>query len=243
MRLMVAANWKMHFDVNEAKQTAKSMASTIDTRGIDVVICPSFVHLVPIREDLKNSEIKLGAQNMYFEEKGAFTGEVSPLMLLSAGCEYVILGHSERRHIFGEDNQLIAKKVKSAIEHNLKPILCVGETIEERKLNRAFEVVKEQIETALGELNDTEMITIAYEPVWAIGTGIAADVETVMQMHNFIRSIEKDIPILYGGSVKPDNSEELSRIENVNGFLVGSASLSPEKFKQIVETFKNTKGV
>ncbi len=242
MRLMVAANWKMHFTKEEAIETAKQIRNGVDSSSSDVLICPPFVHLLPVKEVIEGSGIKLGAQNMYFEEKGAFTGEISPVMLTSVGCEYVILGHSERRHIFKEDNELIAKKVKSAVSHGLKPILCVGETLEERKLNRAFEVVEEQLKSALSDI-DTKDITIAYEPVWAIGTGIAADIETVMQMHNFIRSLYKELPILYGGSVKPENAAELAAIENVNGFLVGSASLIPEKFKQIIDAFNKTKGV
>ncbi len=241
MKNLIAANWKMHFDVKEAEDTAKRMASTIKFNGIDIVVCANFTHLDRLNGIFNAGSIKLGAQNMYFEERGAFTGEVSPLMLKAVGCEYVIIGHSERRHIFNEDDELINKKVKSAIEHNLIPIFCIGETYDEREKKQAFSVIERQIESGLRDV-DIENVIVAYEPVWAIGTGVAADMATIDKMHNFVRPFVDDVPILYGGSVKPNNAEELAHIENLNGFLVGGASLKAEDFKEIIEKFTKIKG-
>lgn len=241
MRNIVAANWKMHFSVDEAESTAREMVKKIEKSSADILVCASFIHLDRLSKIFKDSIIKLGAQNMHFEEKGAFTGETSPIMLKSVSCEYVILGHSERRHIFKEDDEFINKKVKSALHHGLKPILCVGETLNERNNDQAFSVVSRHIKKGVEGINPSDII-IAYEPVWAIGTGIAADLGTVSKMHNFIRSLVKDSSILYGGSVKPKNAEELSQIENVNGFLIGGASLKAEDFKDIIEKFTKVKG-
>ena len=241
MRNMIAANWKMHFDINEAENSAKQMASLIKFDEIDIVVCPNFTHLDRLNAVFSKSSINLGAQNMYFEEKGAYTGEVSPIMLRSVGCDYVIIGHSERRHIFGETDELINKKVESAKSHSLKPILCVGETLKEREDSKAFDVIERQIEEGLSGA-DTGDAVIAYEPVWAIGTGVAADKETIDDVHTFIRGLLKDVPILYGGSVKPSNAEELATLKDVNGFLVGGASLAAEDFKNIIEKFMKIKG-
>ncbi len=241
MKNLIAANWKMHFDVKEAENTAKHMATTIKFNGIDIVVCANFTHLDRLNGIFNTGYIKLGAQNMYFEEKGAFTGEVSPNMLKAVGCEYVIIGHSERRHIFNEDDKLINKKVKSAIEHNLIPIFCIGETYDEREKKQAFSVIERQIESGLRDV-EIKNVIVAYEPVWAIGTGAAADMTTIDKMHNFVRPFVEDVPILYGGSVKPNNAEELAHIENLNGFLVGGASLKAEDFKEIIEKFTKIKG-
>ncbi len=242
MKNIVAANWKMNLDIKEAENTARNMARGITTDSIDVIVCPAFIHLDRIFKVFSSTVIKLGAQNMYYEESGAFTGEISPVMLKSVGCEYVIIGHSERRHIFNESNELINKKVKSAIRHGIKVILSVGETLEERKQGRAFEVVEAQLKTGL-EGVEKEDVVVAYEPVWAIGTGVSADNKTIEEMHNFIRSLKKNAPILYGGSVKSKNAGEIALIDNVNGFLVGSASLTADEFKKIINTFIETKGV
>jgi len=241
VRNIIAANWKMNFDIEKAESTAKEMVEKIKKSPIDIIVCASFIHLNRLSEIFKDSIIKLGAQNMHFEEKGAFTGETSPVMLKSVNCEYVILGHSERRHIFKEDDGFINKKVKSALVHGLTPILCVGETLDEKNNNQAFEIVSRQIKKGIESLSSSNII-IAYEPVWAIGTGVAADIKTVSRMHDFIRSIVKNTPILYGGSVKPKNAEVLSHIENVDGFLVGGASLKAEDFKDIIEKFTKVKG-
>ncbi len=243
MRKIVAANWKMHFTLQQAAETAQSIKELIQPEGVSVILCPPFVYLRTVHEILHSTPIAVGAQNMYHEEKGAFTGEISPIMLLSIGCEYVIIGHSERRHIFNEDNNLINMKINSAIKHGLKPILCVGETLNERKNGLQLTVVKEQLESALDGIDSKGELIVAYEPVWAIGTGVAADVDTISKMHAFIRSIVDDTPILYGGSVKPENASELSAIEDVDGFLVGSASLDAKKFAEIIDKFRQVKGV
>ncbi len=242
MKNIIAANWKMHFDINEAQDVARKMAEIIDTTAIDTIVCANFIHLDRLNTIFQKTNIKLGAQNMYFEEKGAFTGETSPIMLKSVGCKYVILGHSERRHIFKEDDNLINKKTKSAIKHGFIPIVCVGETLDDRNSNKAFHVIENQLKNSLDGI-DLRKVVIAYEPVWAIGTGVAADKKTIEEMHNFIRKIATDTPILYGGSVKPSNAEELASIDNVNGFLIGGASLVAEDFKDIIDKFIKTKGV
>jgi len=240
-RNIVAANWKMHFDIDEAQSVAKRMAEIIDNKT-EVIVCPPFVFLDRLSQEFLNTPIKLGAQDMYFEEKGAFTGEISPIMLKSVDCEYVILGHSERRHIFGESDIDIHKKVVSAIEYDLKPILCVGETLAQRKDGKAKDVVERQIVAALDGV-DLNSVVVAYEPVWAIGTGVPADLETINEMHTFIRGLIEDVPILYGGSVKDKNAFELAQIDNVDGFLVGSASLDAYVFKKIIDEFERAKGV
>ncbi len=241
MRNLIAANWKMHFDIDEAENTAKQMANSLKFTEIDVAVCANFIHLDRLNTVFSKTGIKLGAQNMYFEEKGAYTGEVSPVMLKSVGCEYVIIGHSERRHIFGETDELINKKIKSAKSHNLKPILCVGETLKEREDAKAFDVIARQIKEGLDGV-DAEDVVIAYEPVWAIGTGVVADRNTIEEIHAFVRQIVGNLPILYGGSVKPSNAEQLASIKDVNGFLVGGASLVVEDFKSLIEKFIKIKG-
>ncbi|WP_025270659.1 triose-phosphate isomerase [Hippea sp. KM1] len=241
MRNIIAANWKMHFDLDTAIQTALQMKEELNGfNDVELIVCPSFVFLHPLSSILRSSNIKLGGQNLYFEDKGAFTGEVSAGMLKSVGCEYVIIGHSERRHIFSEKDIDIQKKVRKALEYNLKPILCIGETLKQRKENKAFDVVERQIVSALDGV-DLSKVIVAYEPVWAIGTGVAADRQTVEEMHNFVSNLLDDVPILYGGSVKPENSYELATINSVNGFLVGTASLKTDSFKKIIEEFKKAK--
>ncbi|AEA33138.1 triose-phosphate isomerase [Hippea maritima] len=243
MRNIIAANWKMHFDLDSAIQVASQMKDDLSSFGkTEIIVCPSFVFLHPLANIFNESNIKLGAQNVYFEDKGAFTGEVSPSMLKSVGCEYVIIGHSERRHIFLESDIDIQKKVKKALEYNLKPILCVGETLSQRKEDKAFDVVERQIISALDGV-DLNKVIIAYEPVWAIGTGVAADEATVGEMHNFLANLVEDVPILYGGSVKPENAFNLAKIDTVNGFLVGSASLDTGSLKRIIVEFEKAKGV
>ncbi len=240
-RNIIAANWKMYFTINEAEAVANRMAEVVNNKT-KVIVCPPFVFLDRLSKVFLKTSIKLGAQNMYFEEKGAFTGEISPTMIESVGCEYVIIGHSERRHIFGERDIDIRKKVVSAIEHNLKPILCVGETLTQRKDGKAKDVVERQIITALDGV-DLNSVVVAYEPVWAIGTGVPADLDTVNEMHSFIRGLLEDVPILYGGSVKDKNAYELAQINDVDGFLVGSASLDADTFKKIIDEFERAKGV
>lgn len=211
----------------------------------DVVVCPPFTALAAVSKALLDSRIELGAQNMHLETEGAFTGEISPIMLKDVGCRYVILGHSERRALFHETDSVINQKVKTALRYSLVPIVCIGETLEQRDARQLFEVVKAQFEGSLKELGKEDMskIIIAYEPVWAIGTGKTATPEQAEQMHSYIRrllhekfgeEISSRLPIIYGGSVKPDNIESLMKKSNIDGALVGGASLKAESFAQII---------
>jgi triosephosphate isomerase len=213
---------------------------------IEIVVCPPFTSLCDVREVVLESNIKLGAQDCYWEKEGAFTGEVSPRMLRSAGCDYVIVGHSERRQYFGETNATVNKKAKAALAEGLKPIVCVGERIEERKAGRTFDVVKDHVTNSLSGLSRDEMLktVIAYEPVWAIGTGLTATKDEAQEVHGYIRGLllkmydaelAKAVRIQYGGSVKPDNIKELIMQEDVDGALVGGASLKADSFSQIVK--------
>ena len=215
----------------------------------EIVVCPPFTALAAISKEIEDTKIELGAQDMYSETEGAFTGEISPLMLKDVGCRYVILGHSERRQLFKETDAMINKKVLAALKYNLVPILCVGETLEEREARRAFEVVKQQFENSLKVLKADEIdrVVIAYEPVWAIGTGRTATPEQAEQMHSYIRrllneqfgnAVGERVKILYGGSVKPDNTTQLMAKPNVDGALVGGASIKAESFIQIVTNAK-----
>ena len=211
-----------------------------DTGDVDILIAPPFTSLSTASGLLKNSNIKLGAQNVYFEETGAYTGEISPAMLLSAGCSCVIIGHSERRQYFSETDEIVNKKIKLARNNGLEVILCIGESLEEREANRTFEVLDKQLTGSLNGLSLNE-ITIAYEPIWAIGTGKTASKEQANEAHTHIRKWlrnNKDgadnIRIQYGGSVKPENIEELMSQPEVDGALVGGASLKPDSFAKIV---------
>ena len=245
MKALIAANWKMNKGIKEAVSFVKSFEKLAkNAKNIDIAVCPPFTLLFKLNELLKNSGIKLGAQNMHFEEKGAYTGEISPLMLKDAGCEYVILGHSERRQYFKETDDLINKKVKSALRHKLKPILCIGETLQQRNNNKTMEIIKKQIINDLNNVSDEGMkdIAIAYEPVWAIGTGKNATPKQAEEVHKFIRSlllknynkkISDSVRIIYGGSVKPDNIKDLMKMKNIRGALVGGASLDPKNFAEI----------
>jgi len=244
-RLLIAGNWKMHKTVPEATDFVKELKELVkDVNDRDILICPPFTALYPVSEEVAGTNIKLGAQNMYFEEKGAFTGEISPLMLKDVGCSYVILGHSERRHIFGETDELINKKVLSAVNHGITPILCVGEKLEEREAGETEKIIEKQVREGLRNVNKDSNFVIAYEPVWAIGTGKTATSSLAEEVHQFIREIlssmfgkEKanSVRILYGGSVKPENAEGLLKMENIDGALVGGASLNAESFARIVK--------
>lgn len=241
---IIAGNWKMHNTIREAKELVEALLPLIEKRDREVIVCPSFVCLSEVSKLLKGSDIALGAQNMHYEDKGAYTGEVSPLFLKEIGVSYVILGHSERRHIFGEKDDLINNKVKSALKHGLNPILCVGETLEEREKDITFEIIKDQIYDGLAGLENENLakLVIAYEPVWAIGTGKTATKEDANEVIGYIRKLltEKfgdevgsNTRILYGGSVKPDNIKELMMMEEIDGALVGGASLKAEDFSKI----------
>ena len=250
MSYLVAANWKMNKNVGDTLEYLDLFLPSVkDLTKIEIMIAPSFTALssASIRLDAAKKEgeynVKLGAQNMHYMEKGAFTGEISPLMLTELDVDYVILGHSERRHIFGEKDDLINKKVVSAVEHGIRPILCVGETIEEREQGKTLSVVERQIRNGLaGVEKDMVYIDIAYEPVWAIGTGVNATPQQAQEVHRFIRSLINEISkgndqktrILYGGSVNDKNARDLIKEPNIDGFLVGTASLDPEKFFRII---------
>ena len=244
-RLLIAGNWKMHKTIPEALDLVRELKELVrDVNDRDILVCPPFTALYPVSRELEGSNIVLGGQNMYFEEQGAFTGEISPLMLKDAGCSYVILGHSERRHIFGETDELVNKKVLSAINHGLIPILCVGELLEERESGKTQEVVEKQVREGLKGVDGDNEFVIAYEPVWAIGTGKTATPELAEEVHLFIRQVLSDmfgsekansVRILYGGSVKPENAAGLLNMENIDGALVGGASLKAESFAKIVK--------
>jgi len=246
-RAFIAGNWKMYKTIPESVELVeklKAASAGIDDR--DILVCPPATSLQAVHNVIKDSNIQLGGQNMYWEKQGAFTGMVSPGMLLSAGCKWVILGHSERRNVFHEVDEEINKKVLSALDHDLNPILCVGEKIEEREAGKAEDVVKTQLDGGLKDISNEQMakITIAYEPVWAIGTGKTATPEDADDMHKFIRNYVKDnygeeladsVRILYGGSVKPENIDSLMAKENIDGALVGGASLKDESFSRIIK--------
>lgn len=245
-RKLIAGNWKMN---NNNEEASKLVTELIDiTKNIkdrDIMIAPSFTCLSDVKKNLKGSNIKLGAQNMYFESNGAFTGQISADMLLSVGCEYVILGHSECRHIFGENDELINKKVKRALEKKLIPVLCIGEKLEEREKGITEEVVRNQTTKALTGISETDAsrVVIAYEPVWAIGTGKTATPEDADAVHKTVREtlkklysdkLAENMIILYGGSVNEKNADDLLNMPNIDGALVGGAALVAEKFIRII---------
>jgi len=217
-----------------------------DIEEVEIVVCPPYTALSDVYELIMDSNIKLGAQDVYWEEKGAFTGEISPQMLKDAGCQYVIIGHSERRKYFGETNQTVNKKLKAVIRTGLLPIVCVGEKLEERQSGKTFDVVKDHVEGSLADLTAEDMgkTVIAYEPVWAIGTGVNATPQQAQEVHSYIRKLLTDMfdeeianntRIQYGGSVTPENIKELIAQEDVDGALVGGASLKVDSFTKIVK--------
>ncbi len=244
--MLVAGNWKMYTDLITARTLAKDVVEAVGNPGdVKVVVCPPAISLHAISEIIRTTPLGLGAQNMHDEEYGAFTGEVSAPMLRSVGCQYVILGHSERRQLFGETDEGVKRKITSAYDHELVPIVCVGETLDQRNAGNAEEVVRIQVERALDgvALDDPDLLVIAYEPVWAIGTGETATPKQAQAMHAFIRRLLMDrygeevggnIEILYGGSVKPNNAKELFDGEDVTGGLIGGASLKAGDFAAIV---------
>jgi len=248
---MIAGNWKMNTIVGEAVGLVNEMRQGLDAiANVDKVVCPPFVSLSAVRELIKGSSIKLGAQNIYFEEKGAYTGEISPLMIADL-CELVIIGHSERRQYFNETGEVVNKKIQAALKVNLKPILCVGERLEENEARRAEEVITEQLRSSLVGINELGGLIIAYEPIWAIGTGRAATGEQANKTIGLIRrniselyseKIAGDLRILYGGSVTGDNAAEFIRQPEIDGALVGGASLKAGQFLSIVKQASEIKG-
>lgn len=246
-RIIIAGNWKMNKKIGEAIDLANSLKRSLyDIEEVEMVICPPYTCLSDVKEVILETNIKLGAQDCYWEKEGAFTGEVSADMLKDAGCDYVIIGHSERRQFFGETNETVNKKARAILKEGLKPIVCVGEKLEERKKGKTFDVVKDHVINSLAGLTKEEMLktVIAYEPVWAIGTGINATKDEAQEVHKYIRGLlgkmhgeetAKSVRIQYGGSVKPDNIKELISQEDVDGALVGGASLKADSFVQIVK--------
>jgi len=251
---IIAGNWKMYKTISQAIELSNGLKRElykIDPDNIDIVLCPPFTALAEVAEVLLGSNMKLGAQNMHWEDEGAFTGEVSGLFLKDAGAKYVIIGHSERRQFFGETNETVNKKLKAALKHELTPIVCVGENLAEREQNKTFDVINNHIENGLKDisLEDTLKLVIAYEPVWAIGTGKTATPQQAQEAQKFIRDLltklynsntAQAIRIQYGGSVKPENAAELMKQPDIDGALVGGASLKIESFAAII---KNSIGV
>ena len=242
-RPLVAGNWKMNTTVQEAAALASAVRDALDDASeVDVVLCPPYVFLIEVESALSGSHIHVGAQNMHHQDKGAFTGEVSPTMLLGL-CEYVILGHSERRRDFAETDALVNQKARKALEVGLRPIVCVGEVLEEREQGREEAVVSASLTACLEGITSPNNLAIAYEPVWAIGTGLAATAEQAQAMASLIRRLLTDrfgeqgaasVPILYGGSVTPYNTGEFVSQQDIDGALVGGASLNADQFADIV---------
>ena len=235
---IIAGNWKMNNTITEATELVYSIKDGINTDEVDVVLCPNFVSLSTVSDLIDETKISLGAQNVYFEDKGAYTGETSVDMLISAGVKYCIVGHSERRAYFNETDEIVNKKVKKLLEKDLNPIICVGETLEQRNEEKMFDVVKSQVINALKDVTKEQMkrnVVIAYEPIWAIGTGVTATDEQAEQMCKYIRDviakiydevIADKVRIQYGGSVKPSNASKILNMPNIDGALVGGASLT-----------------
>lgn len=241
---IIAGNWKMNKNHNEAVELINTLKSGIDTDKSDVVVCVPFVDLMSVSEAIKGTNINLGAQNMYFEESGAYTGEIAPSMLKELGVKYVIIGHSERRAYFGETDEVVNKKVKKALEHDIVPILCVGETLEERELDITIELVRVQVKKAFASISkeDAKKVVIAYEPIWAIGTGKVATKEQAEEVCAEVRKVVSEvygqevadvIRIQYGGSVTGDSANELFNMPNIDGGLVGGASLKEDFIKVV----------
>ena len=241
-RILIAGNWKMNTDQGSAVALAEGIVSQAgQAPHADLLVCPPFVYLATVGKALAGSRVALGAQDMYHEENGAFTGEISAAMLCDVGAGYVILGHSERRHILGETDAVVNKKTLAALAAGLLPVVCVGETLAEREAGRTAEVIREQFEGSLVGITEDQManVVIAYEPVWAIGTGKVASPQQAEEVHADLRRLLAKqynavlagrVRILYGGSVKPDNAGEILRQENVDGALVGGASLKAADF-------------
>ena len=242
----IAGNWKMNKTVAESLDLIRELKGAVSgVKGVEVAVAPPFTALYAVHKELEGSSIRLAAQNLYWEEKGAFTGEISPLMLKDAGCQYVIIGHSERRQFFGETDETVNRKMKATLRQDLKVIFCIGETLKEREEGKTFSVIERQITGGLKDIGKEEMkrIVVAYEPVWAIGTGKTATPEQAEEVHRFIREklerlysrgIAEEVRIQYGGSVTPENVKGLMSQKNIDGALVGGASLKSDTFSKIV---------
>ncbi len=245
---IIAGNWKMNKSGSEAASFARDLKiKTLNINKTEIVVCPPYIAIVPVNEILKGSRIKIGAQNVHWEPSGAFTGEVSAGMIEQAGCKFVIIGHSERRQFFGETDQSVNKKIKQTLTTSLCPIFCVGEILQQREAGKTKDVVKTQITEGLAGLSVDQMkrLVLAYEPVWAIGTGVTATPAQAEEVHHFIRDLLAELfnsqiaditQILYGGSVKPDNVKELLSRDNIDGGLIGGASLKVDSFVEMIGT-------
>ncbi|MCX5697318.1 MAG: triose-phosphate isomerase [Candidatus Omnitrophica bacterium] len=254
-KTIIAGNWKMYKTINEAIELTNGLKREFDcleTLGLEVVLCPPYTALSDVSELIMDTDIQLGAQDIYWQDEGAFTGEVSGKMLKDAGCKFVIIGHSERRQFFGETNETVNKKIPAALRNGLTPIVCIGENLSEREKGATFKVLTDHIENGLKGLSteDVQKIIIAYEPVWAIGTGKTATPAQAQEAHKFIRDLLKklytdviaqNIRIQYGGSVKPENAFELIKQPDIDGALVGGASLSVESFSRIAKSASEVK--
>ena len=246
---LVVANWKMHGTQAEAAILARQVLNGgRGIRDVEVVLAPPFTALSTVSAITIDSAIQLAAQNVHWEIEGAFTGEISPKMVRELGCQYVIIGHSERRHLFQESDQDVAKKIVAALRSDLRPIVCVGETLRDRRSGRTTAVIGRQLRVALKDVGKSviDKVAIAYEPVWAIGTGHNATPEQIAAVHRWVRDLlrrlrgkkeAENCRILYGGSVRPDNAAELAKVREVNGLLIGGASLKAEAFLSIVRAF------
>jgi len=246
-KLFVAGNWKLNNRLSEAVDLVNGLKREIgDVEEVDIAVCPTAVSLVEVVDTAVDSNIKVGAQNLYWEDSGAFTGEISAPLIKDAGAEYVIVGHSERRQFFGDTNAAVNKKIKAALSHGLLPIACIGESLQEREAGKTMDVIKEQCDGTFAGLTPQDMvkITIAYEPIWAIGTGKTATSAQAQEVHAFIRDwvhqafdeeTAEAVRIQYGGSVKPDNTAELLSQKDIDGALVGGASLKVDSFSAIVK--------
>ena len=237
---IIAGNWKMNYTITEADNFVNEIKDRINTDEVDVVICPNNICLERVSDIIEGTNIKLGAQNVHYEEKGAFTGETSANMLLSIDAKYCIIGHSERRQYFCETDEIVNKKAKKLLEKNIKPIICVGETLEQREKGELYEFISTQVKNALKDISEDDVknnIVIAYEPIWAIGTGVTATSMQAQEMCKYIReeirklynnAVAENIRIQYGGSVKPSNANEILNMEDIDGALVGGASLTDD---------------
>ncbi len=248
-RPLVVANWKMNKTVPESVDFVQEFLQLLpgESEEIEVVLSPSFTALVPVGQALEGSPVALGAQNMHWEDSGAFTGEISPIQLRDIGCSYILVGHSERRQYFGESDGEVSRKVSAALREGLIPVLCIGETLGERDYGKTFEVIERQFcgGTESVALESGSEIVLAYEPIWAIGTGKTATPEEAQEVHHFVRGltasvfgadVSEAIRILYGGSVNPENMASIIEMADVDGVLVGGASLEPDSFAQIVRS-------
>ena len=253
-RPIIAGNWKCNTSAQEAVALVTQLRASVNGVPVDVVVCPPFPWLAGVAQSLSNSSIALGAQDLFWESQGAFTGEVSPTMLIGAGCRYVIVGHSERRQLFGETDANVNKKLHAALRHGLTPIVCIGETLAQREHNQTADVVREQVQHGLASLSEQDLgkIVLAYEPVWAIGTGRTATPEQAQEVHALIRRLVQEqwggaaaqgIRSQYGGSVTAANALELLRQPDVDGALVGGASLKADAFAAIIQAAAQAKGV